>query len=292
MNKHAYLIMAHHQFDLLKKLLLLLDDDRNDIYVHIDRKAKNFNYNEYYHLLRKSKLYFTDRTSVVWGGYSQINCELLLLKKSIIQNYTYYHLLSGVDLPLKTQDDIHTFFRQNHGAEFIHFDQPIYNPANNSRLQYFHFFQDKIGRTKSILSHIEKISLWLQEKLNINRLRKTNLPLQKGANWFSITNDLAHYVVNQEENIRRIFKHSLCCDEVFLQTIVYNSKYRNYLYYKDLDNNYISIMRYIDWKRGTPYIFQNEDYEQLINSKYLFARKFDSSVDKLIIERLSQYLLS
>lgn len=35
MKKHAYLIKAHHQFALLRKLLMLLDDERNDIYIHI-----------------------------------------------------------------------------------------------------------------------------------------------------------------------------------------------------------------------------------------------------------------
>lgn len=34
-EKHAYLIKAHHQFALLRKLLMLLDDERNDIYIHI-----------------------------------------------------------------------------------------------------------------------------------------------------------------------------------------------------------------------------------------------------------------
>ena len=38
-NKHAYLIMCHTNFDQLMRLLELLDDERNDIYLHIDKKA-------------------------------------------------------------------------------------------------------------------------------------------------------------------------------------------------------------------------------------------------------------
>lgn len=38
MDKHAYLIMAHNEFDILEKQLILLDDYRNDIYIHIDKK--------------------------------------------------------------------------------------------------------------------------------------------------------------------------------------------------------------------------------------------------------------
>ena len=50
-----------------------------------------------------------DRINVQWGGYSQIKCELKLLKSAIEHNYDYYHLISGVYLPLKTQDYIHNF---------------------------------------------------------------------------------------------------------------------------------------------------------------------------------------
>ena len=39
-KRHAYLILAHHHFGQLRKLISLLDDPRNDIYVHVDRKAE------------------------------------------------------------------------------------------------------------------------------------------------------------------------------------------------------------------------------------------------------------
>ena len=39
MKKHAYLIMAHNNWKILEKLLILLDDKRNDIYLHIDLKS-------------------------------------------------------------------------------------------------------------------------------------------------------------------------------------------------------------------------------------------------------------
>ena len=37
-GRHAYLIMAHHRFDILGAVLLDLDDYRNDIFLHVDRK--------------------------------------------------------------------------------------------------------------------------------------------------------------------------------------------------------------------------------------------------------------
>lgn len=40
MNKHAYLIMAHGNWKILELLLKLLDFENNDIFLHIDEKAK------------------------------------------------------------------------------------------------------------------------------------------------------------------------------------------------------------------------------------------------------------
>lgn len=37
--KHAYLIIAHNELEVLKRLISALDDERNDIYIHIDQKA-------------------------------------------------------------------------------------------------------------------------------------------------------------------------------------------------------------------------------------------------------------
>ena len=39
MGKHAYLILAHTDMVQLQRLISCLDDRRNDIYVHIDKKA-------------------------------------------------------------------------------------------------------------------------------------------------------------------------------------------------------------------------------------------------------------
>lgn len=39
--KHAYLIMAHNRPEMLKRLVDALDDERNDIFIHFDKKWKN-----------------------------------------------------------------------------------------------------------------------------------------------------------------------------------------------------------------------------------------------------------
>ena len=100
---------------------------------------------------------------------------------------------------------------------------------------------------------------------------------------------MAGYIISNEKFIKKYFKYSYCSDELFVQTLVYNSKFYNNLYLKK-DDDYMSIMRYIDWNRGEPYIFKSEDFNDLINSKYLFARKFSTKVDKMIIDKIYDHI--
>ena len=43
------------------------------------------------------------------------------------------------------------------------------------------------------------------------------------------------------------------------------------------ENALIGSMRYIDWERGNPYVWQEKDTDELLSSPYLFARKFASA---------------
>lgn len=294
-NKHAYLIMAHNEFYILEKQLLLLDDYRNDIYIHIDKKVKNFDFNYYKNILKKSKLYYVKRVDTRWGDFSLVQCELNLLKAAIKEQYKYYHLISGVDLPLKTNDEIHTFFNSNNGLEFIHFctEQQAINARNRVlRYHFMRWYKTSNKHINYITRAINEILNAIQYITNFQRKWDRNIKLQYGTQWFSITNDLAKYVVSKEDWINKYFKYTSCPDELFLQTLTYNSKFRERLYRQEMDDNYDSCKRYIDWKRGNPYIFKQDDFEELVNSNKLFARKFSSKVDNEVINNIFNYLIN
>ena len=60
-----------------------------------------------------------------------------------------------------------------------------------------------------------------------------------------------------------------------------------------MDDNYIACMRYIDWKKGNPYSFTINDYDELMNSGCLFARKFDLKTEEQqqIVEKIYAELM-
>ena len=286
MKKHAYLIMAHTQPELLKKLLKMLDNERNDIYLHIDSKAKDYPLDEIAAVLQKSKCIFTERTDVKWGSYSQIHCEMVLLKEAVKTEHAYYHLLSGMDLPIKSQNEIFAFFEKYNGLEFVDEDDAAISEAALSRVKYTHKFYGKAGSVKDILG---ALSVKGQKLLGVDKTQKYgNIIFQKGRNWFSITHGLAKLVVEKEDWIQEVFGQSVCGDELFLQTVARNSEYAEKICNPNTMPE-VPDTRYIDWKRGSnnnPYVFREDDFEELKNALGLFARKFDLNVDKKIVEKL------
>ena len=140
MKKHAYLIMVHKNIEQVQRLVNALDSEYNDIYIHIDKK---------YHCDKQkittsfSKLYIFSNIDVKWGDYSIVECELLLLKKAINGNYSYYHLLSGEDFPIKKKSEIYNFFEKNK-KEFIFFTNSNINSKDMDRVLYKHVMLGKL----------------------------------------------------------------------------------------------------------------------------------------------------
>ena len=279
--KHAYLLIAHNEFELLCKIVSLLDHEDNDIYIHIDKKSKTIPFEKIESSHKKSQLFYTDRIKVNWGGYSMIKAELMLIQKALEKgDYQYLHLLSGVDLPLKKQSYIHRFFADNYGKEFIHFNDEQFNQKHKTRYSIYHCFQEYVGRKKTgLLYYIERALCRFQKIINLDRSIE-GVEYKGGAQWFSITEDLAKYVLENKKFIKKAFSRTTCCDEFFLQTIVYNSPFFKNVYRIQEIPSYISCLRYVDWKRGQPYTFQDSDVDDLLNSEYLFARKFSISSEK------------
>lgn len=284
MQKHAFLIMAHNDFELLKVLILMLDDARNDIYLHVDKKVSSFRSKEW--KTSHAGLFILDqRLDVRWGHMSQIRLEMLLFETAYSNGpYAYYHLLSGVDLPIKSQDYIHEFFTSHQGKEFVGFWHNNDVQALD-RVSHYYFFMRYERITNRFLSifmaKFRNVLVYILPK------RRIEVTYKKGPNWVSITHDFCGYLLSKKNWILNRFRYTRNCDEVFLQTILWNSSFRDNLYDPiDVDNG---CMREIDWERGSfasPYIWRSEDEVILRESSKLFARKFSTSVDSEIISRL------
>lgn len=281
MNKHAYLIIAHNEPEVLRTLLAALDDVRNDIFVHIDRRARFVYESVKDYKPKHSTLVFLEHPiAVYWGDISQVQVEYMLFERAFSQGpYAYYHLLSGVDLPIKSQDYIHAFFQKNQGKEFVGFWMDAAHRRDLKRKVYRYYLFTRYFKGGNALVHSvcalsRNLFLALQKVIRYKR-NQGNIVFQKGFNWVSITQAFCTYLLSQKENVFRTFRYTLCPDEIFIQTVLWNSSFREHIYNKE--NALIGSMRYIDWERGNPYVWQEKDTDELLSSPYLFARKFASA---------------
>ncbi|MDN6625810.1 MAG: beta-1,6-N-acetylglucosaminyltransferase [Pisciglobus halotolerans] len=291
--RHAYMIIAHNNFDILKKILKLLDHERNDFYIHLDKKIGDVDQEQFQGICRYSTVSFTKRLSIYWGDYSQVACEMLLLSTASANgDYGYYHLISGVDFPLKDKETILTFFDQQKGKEFVQFDDETKKQKNvKDRLKVYHIFE-KYYKDPTFLGFatkaLNKVFMIFQNSIGIDRTRKNPYTIKYGSNWFSITGEFADFVLENEKWVEKTFRRTCCGDESLIQTLIYNSEFYENLYDRAPKEDYRTCLRKIDWQRGNPYTWTHSNYTELIESddSYLFARKFNLAEDEQVINKL------
>ena len=286
--RHAILITTHDNVEISKNLLSLYDDKNIDFYFLIDKKAKSYNEE----VLKD----FVPKINIYWGSFSQIQAEYILLENAVKKSYDYYHLISGCDIPLYTKNEFFDFFEQNKGKEFVEYSPKEIAEKNKvqDRVKYYYAFMESV-REKSAIKRkpktfLREFFLKLQKLLKIDRTKGKEF--QYGSNWFDITDDFAKYILKNKPWVIKHFKKTCCADELFLQTLLFNSPfYSNNYYCLNEKNRILQRNRYTDWTRGQPYTFKKEDYNEIINIKEsLFIRKFNYKNDAEIVNKLFDWL--
>ena len=283
--KHAYLILAHNEFWLLQTLISCLDDVRNDIYVHIDKKVKDL---PALHAKQARLRILDQRIDIRWGGFSMVEAEYALFEAAAANGpYQYYHLLSGVDLPIKSQDYIHDFCDRHNGNEFIGYTLTEMTPELVRRTQRWHLFPEHFSRKRNGLSLIRAAGIRFQELFGIRRNR--GIDFKKGSQWVSITENMTQYFLSHKTWVYKVFRGTFVPDECVMQTLCWMSPFRDRLYSKQSDS--IGCMRAIGWKEVSKtdswqlVDWVAADFDTLAQSSALFARKFNSR-DRGFIERV------
>ena len=276
--KHAFLIIAHSDYELLRVLTGLLDDSRCDIYIMVDKKSplpKGLSV-EHGRLFMLKK-----RIDVRWGDVSLIKAEMLLFETALANGpYAYYHLLSGADLPIKSMDYLFNFFEKNSGKEFVGFTQKTDWLEKVMKYQFFIRYYKMEGRLGTYIKWVSYRLEHLANKLH----KRSDENFKKGSEWVSITDDFCRYLVSKRRWKFRRFRYTFCGDEIFLQTVLWNSPYKSNIY--SLEGEFEGCQREIVWENDNPHVWGSVpgDFEKLRASSKLFARKFSSAYPDIIKE--------
>lgn len=215
---------------------------------------------------------------------------MYLLKQvtSACTQYEYIHFFQGADLPIKSQEDIHQFFRIHTGKEFVSIEYDRKEMAKN-KCRYIHLLcHNRFFRKNRLVKALNFGFVALQKAFGINV--NSDIEFYQGSALFSITPQFAEYLVNQQREIRRIFRFSLAADECFIQTMLLRSHF--------CDNVYInaegktSNARLIDRTRpdgkNSPHIWRDNELEIIRKQPVdiCFSRKFNSEVAPIIVKAI------
>jgi len=288
-KRHAYLIIAHQHFDMLKSLICALDSEHADFYIHINKSVKNLNEEDILSAAVKSQIKIYRKYKITWGADTQIRCELFLMEQAVKETYDYYHLLSGVDIPLKTSGEIEAFFEAQE-MSFLEVKQEENLTGTLARVRRYYPLQRFIGRQTAgrgirhaLLDQLDYECEKIQNLVGIDRTKNAPFAYCRGANWFSIRHELIVYALEHKKLIRKYFYSTKNADELFLQCIAMSSPYK--------DSIVRDSLRLVDWQRTefggcSPHTFTMDDWDMLIGSDKLFARKFDPDKDRVVIDAL------
>lgn len=292
---YVYAIICHKITNpLIFTVNHLLQSDKSIVLLHIDKKTPQIEREKIYLDLGKhSNLYYIEEQEsidVKWGNFSQIEVMLLLMKKALDFEFQYFSLISGDDIPILSNKKREKYFENSYkkSVEFIGI-----NPSNDAfdrlAINYPNFFFKKdhslVGKIK------RKLFLLFAKKMKKNDL--SHLPkLYKGSQWFTLTDKTIQYIfthIDGNPNYIESFKKSLCADEVFFQTIIFNNKDLRAKVY-GLDLNLLDCEmggRYIDWITGPdfPKTLDEHDFNRVYQSQLLFSRKFKENISLSSLEK-------
>lgn len=285
--KIAYLVQAHTNFKQVNMLIKKVVDEHTDVYIHIDKKNDQL-FHDLVEAYKNSERVFviTKRVDVNWSGFSQIQATLNLMQfvDGIKKKYDYVSLISGQCFPIKSNEEIRSFLIENNGSEFIAYRDITNDKVSLYRLKNYNFFRENKNIRKFYMRTLDNVIRRVQKNF-VMRKNFKGMNLYHGSQWFTITYACMQYILTYlKENkvFLEDFKYTLVPDEHFFQMILLNTNYKE----KVVNNN----LRYIDWEncKNSPRTLSDIDFDKLMKSSKLIARKFDSKIDEEILIQLTE----
>lgn len=296
--KLAILLLCHKNAKQINLFLKALRHPDIEFFIHMDKKANIVN-----QLIKRSDIHVLPgnlRVDVRWGEFSQTQATLNLFSTAKgMKKFDYYWLCSGQDFPIVRSDKIIRYFKAHPKLNFISlWSSYFYNNQNRKNhydkrndLYFPHFLMGRSFITRLFKRiYIEMTGGWNHTYTVFLRSKTaSNFKFFYGPSWVCLSDCFVSWMFDYLEKYPDFIKYllnSLNPDESIFQTLLMASPYKNTRH---------DYLHYIDWseRRGKPRNSPNTltiaDYGAMKNSGYLMARKFDTDVDKVIIEKLAKF---
>ena len=297
----AYIILAHNSPEQLVRLIFKLNTDDVSFFIHIDKKTDKTIYSQIFNQLNKlPNVFFVKRYNSYWGSFNLVKATLEainLIGKTGLE-FEYVIFLSGQDYLIKTNAYIKRFLQENQGKEFIeYFPLPDnqWKEGGLIRIEYWHiYWNDQYFCIPEKREFKSPIVSFLYSFLILPLVKKRKLPegfaIYGGSQFWCLTGECIKWInifVKQNPKFVKRFNYTYCTDEIFFQTLILNSPFKD----KVVNDN----LKYIDWGGDInayhPIILEKKDFEKIRESEKLFARKFAQSKDSDILDMIDKMIL-
>ncbi len=281
--KVAILIQCHKNPGQINRLLKVMEHRDVEFFLHIDLKStmeKDIAKRKDVHILPKRL-----RVKVAWGGYSQVEATLHLLRYAKGYGiYDFFWLISGQDFPLKPIEEALGFLEAHRQYNFVglakssHYGIGHENNLDKRNTVYVPSWMVKRRSIPFIL--IKRLYIEITGGYNrtfpiFRRKNETGLDFYFGSSWNCLNREAVSWILDYLSNHKEY--------ESFFQTLIMNSPFKE---------RRMDILTYIDWSEGknSPKTLTTEDFHDMTESGFYLARKLDEGIDRELIGLLENYI--
>jgi hypothetical protein len=272
----AYIVLCHKEPDQVARLVGRLTDESSRIWLHVDARADDVARCLRTRLTKLKNVSFTTRTRVYWGSWNVVRATLIALRAAAGSGwpFDYAILLSGQDYPVVGPAQIRERLEAAGGKSFI--------DCRDLEATWPLAFNRTVQRHMTVPSYGLRRLDWLPARRPPHAAR-----LYGGSTWWALSHACVDYLLDPSSPSRalaRYMRASACPDEAFFQTALMNSDQATCI------ENWCPT--YVDWRPSDlshPATLTSDDFEAIIGSGCLLARKFDVSVDARILDMLDDY---
>ncbi len=280
----AYVISAYRLPGQLIRLVEQLDEPSTYFVISVDRGTDQATFDTIRGALaQRRNIHILPRHSSAYRGFGHVRSTLrgieYLLNTGI--GFDYLSVLTGQDLPIKTNEKIRERLASANGHGFMeHFTLPDPRWSGGG-----------LNRFSSVFLHTHRGN-WSIGRRRFFGLIPKGFPFEQtpygGSGYWTLSHDHVAYInefVRRNPKFVRFFRTTDMPDETFFHTIIMNSPFAGDIVSDDL--------RHIDWsdRSELPRIMRMTDLATLAHTEDLFARKFDVEVDADVYSAVINELL-
>ena len=280
--RQAILITAYQDMPQLHRLVDWFDSDF-EVYIHIDKRCRE----DISWMEGRENVHLYRNYAVEWGDYRHLKAIVMLMSEAYARaDLEYFHLITGSDYPCMSRQQLKTFCEEHRNDNYLeHFPLPHAEWGAEGGLNRIQYWWLCPNSTRSKGAWLTRKSVNLQRHLGIKRgFKYFSGKLYGGSTYWSLSREAIGVALGYMEhhpNYLRRFRHTSIAEEICLPSLWCNSGV-------PLINDY---KRYIDWgpDGANPQVLTEKDYDKIVSSNALFARKMTYTASAPLIEKLHHH---